>query len=296
VRIVVTGASGNVGTALVRRLCGADGVDAVTGVARRVPAGEHVDWCSVDVGAPDAVARLAAVFAGAGAVVHLAWQRRPGRANVTGAWHVAQAAVWAGVPALVVASSVAAYAPGPEDERVGEDWPATGVPGSPYSRDKADVEALLDEVELANPTLRVVRVRPGLIFPRPYPSLPLLRLGRLAVVTNLRVQAVHADDVAEAYVRAVLGDLRGPVNLAADPVLDGARIAKWLGGRAVRVPPGLLRLAGRGRVRLAREAPLVSTARAEKELGWRPRIDALDALAAVTGASRSSSRHRAAPA
>ena len=54
----------------------------------------------------------------------------------------AQAAVRASVPALVVASSVGAYAPGPKDERVGEDWPVTGVPGSSYSRDKADVEAL----------------------------------------------------------------------------------------------------------------------------------------------------------
>jgi nucleoside-diphosphate-sugar epimerase len=102
---------------------------------------------------------------------------------------------------------------------------------------------------------------------------------------------VHADDVAEAYTRAVLGDLRGAVNLAADPVLDGARIAKRFGGRTVRVPPGLLQTAASltwharlqptepGWLRLARNAPLMSTDRAEKELGWRPRVDALDAFA-----------------
>ena len=317
-RVVVVGASGNVGTALLRRLDREDGIDAVTGVARRVPrapAGapyDGVDWHAVDVGARDAVRELTDVFAGAGAVVHLAWQIQPShdraairRTNVTGTAHVAEAAVRASVPALVVASSVGAYAPGPKDEKVGEEWPVTGVPGSTYSRDKADQEALLDDVADEHPALRVVRMRPGLIFQRsaaaeiaryfigPLVPLQLLRLGRLPVVPydpRLRVQAEHADDVAEAYTRAVGSDVRGAFNLAADPVLDGARVAARYGGRAVPVPAGVLRLGASlswharlqptepGWVRLGESAPLMSTERAERELGWRPRIDALGAL------------------
>jgi len=319
VRVVVVGATGNVGTAVLRRLARADRVTAVTGVARRVPgphAGEPydgVDWHLADVGAPDAVSALTDVFAGAGAVIHLAWQIQPShqrrairRTNVTGSTHVADAAVRASVPTLVVASSVGAYAPGPKDEKVSEEWPATGVPGSSYSRDKADVEAMLDEVELAAPQLRVVRLRPGLIFQRsaaaeiaryfvgPLAPLPLLRPGWLPLVpydSRLRVQAVHADDVADAYVRAATGDVRGPFNIAADPVLDGERVAKRFAGRAVPVPAGVLRWAAGltwharlqptepGWVRLAAAAPLLSTERAERELGWHPRTDALTALA-----------------
>src|SRR6266540_1415280 len=220
-RFVVVGASGNVGTALLRRLAREDQVDAVTGVARRVPgpdAGapyDGVDWHAVDVGAPDAVSRLTDVFAGAGVVVHLAWQIQPShdrrairRTNVTGTGYVAEAAVRASVPALVVASSVGAYAPAPKDEPVTEQWPVTGVPGSTYSQDKADQEAVLDEVEREAPELRVVRLRPGLIFQRsaaaevaryfvgPFAPLRLLRLGWLPAVPSndqLRVQAVHAD-------------------------------------------------------------------------------------------------------
>ena len=317
-RVVVVGASGNVGTAVLRRLAREDRVDAVTGVARRVPGGapgepyDGVEWHAVDVGADGAVGALTDVFAGAGAVIHLAWQIQPSHdrtairaTNVTGTAHVAQAAVRASVPALVVASSVGAYAPGPKDERVGEDWPVTGVPWSSYSRDKADVEALLDNVEDDHPQLRVVRMRPGLIFQRsaaaeiaryfvgPLAPLQLLRLGRLPVVPYhpaLRVQAEHADDVAEAYTRAVLSDVSGAFNLAADPVLDGPRIAGRYGGRAVPVPLTVLRLGASlswharlqptepGWLRLAQSAPLLSTARAEKELGWRPRVDALAAL------------------
>jgi nucleoside-diphosphate-sugar epimerase len=318
-RVVVVGATGNVGTAVLRRLARADGVTAVTGVARRVPgphAGEPydgVDWHAVDVGAPDAVHQLTDVFAGAGAVIHLAWQIQPShqrrairRTNVTGTTHVADAAVRTSVPALVVASSVGAYAPGPKDEKVTEEWPVTGVPGSTYSRDKADVEALLDEMELAAPQLRVVRLRPGLIFQRsaaseiaryfigPLAPLSLLRPGWLPLVPydrRLRVQAVHADDVADAYVRAATGDVRGAFNIAADPVLDGERVAKRFSGRAVPVPAGVLRVAAGltwharlqptepGWVRLAAAAPLLSTERAERELGWHPRMDALTALA-----------------
>src|SRR2546421_121342 len=146
-RVVVVGASGNVGTAVLRRLAREDRVDAVTGVARRVPGGapgepyDGGEWHAVDVGADGAVGALTDVFAGAGAVIHLAWQIQPSHdraairaTNVTGTAHVAQAAVRASVPALVVASSVGAYAPGPKDERGGEDWPVAGGPRASYRR------------------------------------------------------------------------------------------------------------------------------------------------------------------
>lgn len=319
VRVVVVGASGNVGTAVLRRLADEPQVDAITGIARRVPpaaAGPpyaNVQWRSIDVARPDAVTELAASFAGAGAVIHLAWQIQPShdrtrirRTNVDGTQHVAQAAVRAGVPALVVASSVGAYAPGPKDQPVDEAWPVTGTPGSTYSRDKADVEAQLDQVELAHPELRLVRLRPGLTFQRaaasqiaryfigPFAPLSLLRLGRLPVVPGprqLRVQGVHADDVADAYVRAVLADVRGAFNVAADPVLDADSVAARFGGRVVPVPPAVLRTAAAltwqarlqpvepGWIALAAGCPVMSTRRAEAQLGWRPRTGALDALA-----------------
>jgi UDP-glucose 4-epimerase len=173
-RVVVVGASGNTGTAVLRRLARADEVSAVSGVARRVPAGtvrapyDVADWHGIDIGGPDAVASLTDVFAGAGVVIHLAWQIQPShdraalrRTNVAGTRQVAEAAVRASVPALVVASSVGAYAPAPKSERVSEQWPVSGVPGSTYSRDKADQEAVLDEVVRDTPDLRVVRLRPG---------------------------------------------------------------------------------------------------------------------------------------
>lgn len=316
-RIVVVGASGNVGTALLRRLRRERGVE-LAGVVRRLPgpdAGEpydQVEWHSCDIGAPSAVGQLSEVFAGADAVVHLAWQIQPShdqrvlrRTNVDGSRAVIDAVVRAGVPALVYASSVGTYAPGPKDHPISERWPATGVPGSSYSEHKAEVEALLDEVEREHPTLRVVRMRPGLIFQRaagveitryflgPLAPVRLLRFGRIPLVpTNrrLRMQAVHADDVADAYTRAVLGDARGAFNVAADPVLTPELVARQFHGWTVPVAAPVLRAAAAlswrarlqpvdaGWVELGLNAPLMSSERAETELGWQPRIDALAAL------------------
>ncbi|WDZ86249.1 NAD-dependent epimerase/dehydratase family protein [Micromonospora cathayae] len=317
-RIVIVGASGNAGTALLRRLGREPDVDLV-GVARRLPgpaAGDpydRVEWHSCDIGEPGAADRLAEVFAGAAAVVHLAWQIQPShdqrvlhRTNVGGSRAVVDAVLRAGVPALVYASSVGTYAPGPKDHPVSERWPTTGVPGSSYSQHKAQVEELLDRVERQHAELRIVRLRPGLIFQReaateivryflgPFAPVKLLRYGRIPLVPThprLRLQAVHADDVADAYARAILSpDARGAFNVAADPVLSPALVARHFHGWTVPVAAPVLRAAAAlswrarlqpvdpGWVQLALAAPLMSSERAETELGWRPGTDAASAL------------------
>ena len=55
-------------------------------------------------------------------------------------------------------------------------------------------------------------------------------------VPGLRFQAVHADDVADAYRRAVLSDVSGPFNIAADPVIGNAELSRLLDARPVPVP------------------------------------------------------------
>src|SRR3954454_19212670 len=175
-RVVIVGASGNAGTALLRRLQSETDVEIV-GLARRPPESvsvyRNVEWHAVDVVAKGAAGRLAEVFRGADAVVNLAWQIQPShdprrlyRTNVLGGREVVRAAVTAGVGSLVQASSVGVYSAGPKDAFVTEEYPRGGVLRSSYSRHKALVERMLDEIESDRPSLRVVRVRPGLIFQR----------------------------------------------------------------------------------------------------------------------------------
>src|SRR4051794_10025642 len=110
-RVVITGATGNVGTSLVRALAADERVDEVVGIARRRPAltFPKTTWQAADVEAY--AARLPALFAGADAVVHLAWLIQPSRdrrelrrVNVDGSAAVFRAAAQAGVGTLVHAS------------------------------------------------------------------------------------------------------------------------------------------------------------------------------------------------
>src|SRR5215217_7569455 len=82
--VAVTGASGNLGTALLRRLTAAGaGPAEVRGLARRQPPDvapyAGVRWFLTDLGGPHSEETLGEFLDGADAVVHLAWALQPGR-------------------------------------------------------------------------------------------------------------------------------------------------------------------------------------------------------------------------
>jgi nucleoside-diphosphate-sugar epimerase len=309
-RIVVVGASGNVGTSTLAALANDPDVESIVGVSRRVPKRSFpkTTWVAADVvGSP-----LAEVFAGADVVIHLAWLIQPARdqaqlhaVNVNGSARVFQAVREAGVPALVYASSVGAYSPGPKDRRVDESWPTGGIKSSYYARHKAETERMLDAFERENPSIRVVRLRPGLIFKRdaaseirrlfagPLLPSPLLRPGLIPIVPQVKrlvFQAVHSFDVGEAYRLAAVRDVSGAFNIAADPVLDPNELGRLLGARPVPVPGAVLRAGAAvtwhlrlqpsspGWVDMALSVPLLDTTRAREELGWQPKRTAGEAL------------------
>ena len=317
-RVAVVGATGNVGTSVVRALSADPAIEEIVGIARRRPqvSFPRTTWVCADVVRDD----LVAAFRGADAVVHLAWLIQPSRdraatrsVNVDGSRRVFEAAAAAGVPTLVYASSVGAYSPGPKDRRVDESWPTGGIPTSFYSRDKSDVEAILDGFEAAQPEMRVVRLRPGLIFKGeaasgirrlfagPLLPTPLLRRRLIPIVPSLerlRFQGVHSFDVAEAYHLALTRDVRGAFNVAAEPVLDPPELARLLDARPVRVPERALRAAvdaswklrlqptPPGWLDLALGVPLMDTTRAREELGWSPTRTAGEALLELIDAMR----------
>lgn len=306
----MTGASGNVGTGVLRALAAQLPDAEVVGVCRRPPTSSEppyagVRWHPVDLESPDAAADLEPAMRGADAVVHLAWAIQPvrdeerlHRVNVEGTRAVLRATAAAGVGQLVYASSLGVYAPG-STEPVSEDWPDSGQRTSAYSRDKVTVERMLDVFERDNPATAVARFRPTLVVQReaaseirslflgpllPRPVLELLRrrvLPLLPLPAGLALQFVHADDVGDAVVRILRQRGVGPYNLAADPLGPDA-LAGLLGARPVEPARGTVRAvvsalyAARavpvspGWYDVALNTPLMDTTRARVELGWTP--------------------------
>ncbi|TLM75146.1 NAD-dependent epimerase/dehydratase family protein [Pseudarthrobacter sp. NamB4] len=325
--IAITGASGNAGTALLRRLQAElsekPGSLKLTGISRRRPDTSQapyagVSWHTLDVGLERDRPLLAAALAGVDSVVHLAWQIQPNRdleqlyrTNVTGTRNLLAAAKRAGVKQVVCASSVGAYSKAPKDHRSDESWPAGGIPGSHYSRHKAEQEQALDAFMAAEPGISVARLRPALIFQQDAgseigryflgPLIPRLLPGKLPIPLlpapdNLIFQAVHAADVAEAYWRVIDQRASGAFNVAAEPVLTPQELGRALGAsRILPVPMGLLHkivgLAWRlrlqptdsGWVEMAAGVPVMDTGRARRVLGWEPAISSTDAVREVIG-------------
>ncbi len=316
IRVVVTGATGNVGTSVVEALGDDDRVESIRGLARRSAEWSHprLRLSTIDLGdaAKPVAARLDDLLAGADVVIHLAWLFQPTRdpeltwrTNVLGSIRVFEAAVRSGVKSVVYASSVGAYSPGPQDTRVDETWPTHGWPGAAYTREKAYLERFLDGFERAHPDLRVVRLRPGFIFKRESaseqrrlfagPLLPgaLVHPAILPVVPDLpglRFQALHSSDVADAYRRAALSDVRGAFNVAAEPVVDARSLGELFGAKPIPMPAWPVRAAVAAAWRLhavpatpglfdaVLRLPLMDCSRARTELDWAPRFTALEAL------------------
>ncbi len=324
--ILVTGASGFVGAAVVRALL-AQGA-RVRVLVRMASARTNIDGLDVEIAAgdlrdPDTVGRA---MAGVRRVFHVAadyrlWARDPEeivRNNVATTRHVAEAALAAGVERLVYTSSVATLKPdraAPADEtRAATADEAVGV----YKRSKVAAERLI-EAMVATHGLPAVIVNPSTpIGPRDVKPTPTGRIlveaaaGRIPAYVESGLNLVHVDDVAAGHLAAMdRGRIGERYILGGQDVRLGmmlAEIARQTGRKPPRVvlpraPLFPLAWANEWRCRLiggdpfltidslkmARHAMFYSSAKAEAELGYaaRPYAEAIaDALAWFRAAGR----------
>lgn len=278
--------------------------------------GDVLDRAAVDelVAGADAVVHLAFAIMGAGG-------DEGHRVNLEGSRNVFAAAVAAGARRLVYTSSVAAYG-FHEDNPVPltEDMPPRGTRAHAYSAEKAEVERLLGDVTRGSATAVYV-FRPCivagpdalmLIESIPYVQLgermpdALRRLFDAAPVlkpvipdNGVEFQLVHHDDVASALRAATLGRGRpGVYNLAGPGTLTMRDLADDLGWYAVPIPElavdAAAELAGRlpfvpekaQWVNAVRVPVVMETAKARRELRWRPRYGARETLRATIAQAR----------
>jgi nucleoside-diphosphate-sugar epimerase len=259
-------------------------------------------------------------------VVHLAFMimggaRQSRRVNLDGSRNVFEACTRVGVKRLVYASSVAAYGFHPDNPQpLTEEVPARGTAQHYYSAQKAEVEQLLSvmlgpgktKAYVFRPCIVAGPSAPLLIDSMPYTQiserLPGPVLNLLDGVPILKpvlpdpgvpFQLVHHDDVASAMRAAVIGRGRpGVYNLAGPGELTVKQLAGELGWYSVPVPElavdAVAQMIGRlgflpsraQWIAAFREPVIMSTAKARRELHWRPRHDALQTLRETISAAR----------
>jgi nucleoside-diphosphate-sugar epimerase len=274
----------------------------------------------LDRGAVQALVREADV------VVHLAFMivgaAKESRAvNLVGSRNVFEATVAAGANRLVYASSVAAYGFHRENPQpLTEEVPARGTAAHDYSAQKAEVETLLAATLAGSDTAAYV-FRPCIVAgphaPLLIDSLPYTQISErlpapvLALLEGVPIlkpvlpdpgvpfQLVHHDDVANAMRAAVVGrGTHGVYNLAGAGQLTVKLLAEELGWYSLPVPElavdAVADIVGRlgflpaqaQWIAAFREPVLMSTSKARRELGWRPKHDALHTLRETIDATR----------
>lgn len=312
-RVAITGSSGHLGRVVVGRLLAQGEVDEVVALDRVAPDPAAVAWARdprvrpvvADVRDPD----LARHVAGCQAVMHLAFIVESGSrdealvqaVNVEGTKNVVRAAIDAGAEQIVYASSIASY--GFHAENVGrvldESAPVRGNEDFYYTRTKAEVERWCEEVAAAHPQVALARLRPSLFLDPDSPRAALLRapaMVQLGRGGGVPVHVTHQDDVADAFVLALRRRARGAFNVATEEPLPVSRFGEATGKRTIVVPEVGLRalraLYRRGVIDIdpawfecTGTYPIaVSSERARRELGWRPRWPTTGAaLRAIVG-------------
>jgi UDP-glucose 4-epimerase len=319
-KVAVTGPTGEIGKPLMSELERRPEVGDVLGMARRPFDPAEEGWEKVASRRGDILDRgaLAALFDGADVAVHLAFaifgsRDETRKVNLQGTRNVFEAAITAGVSRLVYASSVAAYGFHPENPLpLTEDVPARGSDDFYYSRQKAELEDLLDELLLGS-SVEAYVFRPCIVAgPRATmlieqvvdsvrlgDPVPPLRKGieKLPLAKPVLpdpgtpIQLVHHDDVARAMSAAICGDgPPGVYNLAGEGEITVSDIARSIGWRSIPVPRQTATIGAAAAKRLrfvssqlewatAFDTPvLMDTTRARSDLDWEPRFDAKDTL------------------
>jgi len=314
-RVLVTGATGFIGSAVARQFVAAGFVVRV--LVR--PASPRINLHGLDVEIVEGDVRdrpsIDRAMAGVRYVVHAAadyrlWARREAdilRTNVEGTRHVVESAAAAGVEKFVMTSSVATVALRPDGEPSDEsqvlaERDAIGA----YKRSKVLAEALVIAAARSG-ALAAVIVNPSApVGPRDIKPTPTGRVvveaaaGRMPAYVDTGLNLVHVDDVARGHLQAlhkgtvgeryILGGQNVPLGrmLADIAHLVGRPPPRWQLPRAPLYPlaacaEAVARLTGKepfitlDGLRMARYRMYFSAGKAERELGFtaRPYVDGL---------------------
>ncbi|MGH8156631.1 MAG: NAD-dependent epimerase/dehydratase family protein [Rhodanobacter sp.] len=293
-KILVTGSSGCIASALLPTLCAQPFVESVTGVDWKPGSFVHEKFKHVPLDIRDA--QMKSVMEGHDAVVHLAFvvaQEKLSEAemrsvNVDGSINVVNAARAAGIAKFINMSSISVYGSG---ENMAETLVPQPPTWFPYAQHKLALEQYIQQnlPEAIQFRAHLVEGAKARKFMREIFLLPVwLDFG----AKPPKQQVVHEDDVVDAVVAGLQQNVSGLYNLAAPDIIqlggDYIRKGQEEGRKIRRMRFGVVRAVAKvGRLFIQKDLltlismlDTTSTASCEKaarELGWRPKRSAWDA-------------------
>jgi UDP-glucose 4-epimerase len=304
--VAISGASTHLGRRLLAQLVEASDVSHVVVVDLTGPpaAGPKTVFYALDLTQPGVEARLSEVLQAeqVDSFVHLAQLESPIHATAwahelerSGTMQVLHACHKRRVHKLVIVSSALVYGPHRDNPNfLREDHALRGLHGTPFVADKLDVEVQVAKWRDAHPDSVVTVLRMAPMLGAGVDNYASRFLSRPFVPTVLGydplVQFVHEQDALSALVLALQRDVSGAFNIASEGVMRLSSVIRLAGRLQLPMPYVVLRrLAGLMWLAKLSDAPapfvgllrhlcVVDIARAERELGYRPRFTSREAV------------------
>ena len=292
-KILVTGAAGAIGSALIAVLADTQNEIIATDVTKPKTLPTNAKYIKLDVTGNDPNEIIASERPDV--VIHLASIVSPTTrdfahsVDVVGSRNVVDACVKHGVKRLVVTSSGAAYgyhADNPVPLR--ETDALRGNVEFAYADHKRQVEELLANTRLQSPELEQVVLRVGTVLGAGLENqiTALFHKPRLLAVSGSESPFVFiwTHDLARILARAAIDGPTGVFNVAGDGALDVSKLARLMGKRVLRLPAWALKLAlaiakplgltryGPEQVRFLQYRPVLDNTALKTVFGYTPEL------------------------
>jgi len=252
-KVLITGAAGDIGTRLVKILSANTDVDLFTTALDSlgyeansthkvfdVRNDDFIQW--VEDIKPEVIIHLASIIQ----LPESMTTEDAHDVDVKATERLLQASVKIGVKKFVVTSSGAAYGYWKDNaDWLTEDMPVRGNDDYFYSSHKRQVEEIMAKYRKEYPELKQVVLRPGTVLGPNFQN-PITNMFSKNIISGIAGSdspfvIIWVDDLVEYLIESALTDVEGVYNVAGDGTLSLKNIAKRLNKLYLPIPPTFLR-------------------------------------------------------
>lgn len=252
-KILITGAAGDIGSRLVKIFSARTDVDLYTTALTELPFQANSTHAAFDVRSdlfltwveeikPDVIIHLASI-------IQLPESMTTDQAHdidVKATERLLETSVKIGVGKFVVTSSGAAYGYWKDNAQwLTEEMPVRGNDDYFYSSHKRQVEEIMAKYRKDYPQLKQVVLRPGTVLGPNFEN-PITNMFSKNIISGIAGSdspfvIIWVDDLVEYLIEAAITDVEGVYNVAGDGTLSLKNIAKRLNKPYLPIPPRFLR-------------------------------------------------------